>query len=210
MVFKLAETEAKSLGQEFVGTEHLLLALVAESDCVAARMLKKFSIAHAEVIRKVIQSSPQPQSVTAGDLQTFQAKDIGDLAYSALKILDLPEDSFIRLSGLANKSFSDLCNEIFRLLVVHGSLIHAIYHERLKLLLSKLISSAPNTDRIEKCIRALVAILGAEKAAQMADIAFAKVRPGSGEYQRWGTALQLITGKPVQVSVNFVSQWPPP
>jgi ATP-dependent Clp protease ATP-binding subunit ClpC len=43
-VLEMAVHEGKDLGQNFVGTEHILLALIAESDCVAMRTLDKLNV----------------------------------------------------------------------------------------------------------------------------------------------------------------------
>ena len=43
-VLEMAIQEGKDLGQNFVGTEHLLLALIAESDGVAMRTLGKMGV----------------------------------------------------------------------------------------------------------------------------------------------------------------------
>ena len=40
----MAVHEGKDLGQNFVGTEHILLALIAESDGVAMRTLDKLNV----------------------------------------------------------------------------------------------------------------------------------------------------------------------
>jgi ATP-dependent Clp protease ATP-binding subunit ClpC len=53
----LAQGEALELGHPYVGTEHLLLALLREGDCVAARVLASFGVtaerARTEVLRRV-------------------------------------------------------------------------------------------------------------------------------------------------------------
>jgi ATP-dependent Clp protease ATP-binding subunit ClpC len=43
-VLEMAVHEGKDLGQNFVGTEHILLALIAESDGVAMRTLDKLNV----------------------------------------------------------------------------------------------------------------------------------------------------------------------
>jgi len=52
-VLEMAIYEARDLGQNFVGTEHLLLALIAESDGVALRTIEKLRIDSRE-LRNVI------------------------------------------------------------------------------------------------------------------------------------------------------------
>jgi ATP-dependent Clp protease ATP-binding subunit ClpA len=43
-VLEMAVHEGKDLGQNFVGTEHILLALIAGSDGVAMRTLDKLNV----------------------------------------------------------------------------------------------------------------------------------------------------------------------
>ncbi len=60
-VLQLAEEEACRLHHEYVGTEHLLLGLIAEDQGVGANVLKHFGISHSEVRREaaaIIQTGP--------------------------------------------------------------------------------------------------------------------------------------------------------
>ena len=52
-VLEMAVHESKDLGQNFVGTEHILLALIAESDGVAMRTLDKLNV-DIQKLRKLI------------------------------------------------------------------------------------------------------------------------------------------------------------
>ena len=54
----LAAKEAKALNHPYVGTEHILLGLLSETDCVAARVLKSLGV-DINVVRQVV-------TVTAG------------------------------------------------------------------------------------------------------------------------------------------------
>ena len=54
-VFELALREALSMGQNYIGTEHILLALVRENDGVAVRILNDFD-ADADKIRGAVQA----------------------------------------------------------------------------------------------------------------------------------------------------------
>ena len=54
-IFKIAQTIAMQLGHNFLGTEHLLLALLSSSDCFATRLLTSyFKINVSELKNKVI------------------------------------------------------------------------------------------------------------------------------------------------------------
>ena len=53
-VLELALQEGKDLGQNFVGTEHLLLALVAETDGIAIRTIRKLKVDMYELRSKIL------------------------------------------------------------------------------------------------------------------------------------------------------------
>lgn len=54
-IFKIAQTIAMQLGHNFLGTEHLLLALVSSSDCFAMRLLTSyFKVNISELKNKVV------------------------------------------------------------------------------------------------------------------------------------------------------------
>lgn len=50
-VIKLAETEANKLGHKLVGTEHILVAISAIEDCVAAKIMQKCGLSH-DILRQ--------------------------------------------------------------------------------------------------------------------------------------------------------------
>lgn len=68
-VLELAVDEARRMGHHYIGTEHLLLGLVRQSEGVAIEVLKRLGVSPEEVrrqTRRVLQESPmQPQ--TAGE-----------------------------------------------------------------------------------------------------------------------------------------------
>ena len=53
-VLELALQEGKDLGQNFVGTEHLLLALIAEKDGIAIRTIRKLKVDMYELRSKIL------------------------------------------------------------------------------------------------------------------------------------------------------------
>lgn len=65
-VLELAVDEARRMGHHYIGTEHLLLGLVRQSEGVAIDVLKRLGVSPEEVrrtTRRVLQESPmQPQS----------------------------------------------------------------------------------------------------------------------------------------------------
>ncbi len=44
---------AESTGQNFIGTEHILMAILAETDCIACKLLQKIGINCAELFKKI-------------------------------------------------------------------------------------------------------------------------------------------------------------
>jgi prophage maintenance system killer protein len=63
-VLELAQREAKGLGHNHVGTEHLLLGLVREGEGVAAQVLARLGADRARVVQQILQtlSHPPPQT----------------------------------------------------------------------------------------------------------------------------------------------------
>merc|ERR1712174_107451 len=53
-VLEMAVHEGKDLGQNFVGTEHILLALISEEDGVAIRTIEKLGVDIAQLRSKTL------------------------------------------------------------------------------------------------------------------------------------------------------------
>ena len=70
-VLALAQKHAKSLNHAYVGTEHILLGLLAEGDGVAGRVLKKFNL-NLEHLRKEILIEINPNFSPGDDEQKGQ------------------------------------------------------------------------------------------------------------------------------------------
>ncbi len=89
-VMALAEQEARRLKHEYVGTEHILLALAGQKDGVGGKVLDKLGIQkemlEAELAKLV---RPGPKPITKGNLpQTARAKKALELAEQEAKTLD--------------------------------------------------------------------------------------------------------------------------
>jgi ATP-dependent Clp protease ATP-binding subunit ClpC len=63
-VLKLALREALALGQNYIGTEHVLLGVVRENEGVAARILEEQTLTPEQVRTKVIQKLSGPERAT--------------------------------------------------------------------------------------------------------------------------------------------------
>ena len=72
-----AAQEADALGQQHIGTEHLMLGLMRTQDCFAARILRERG-AEIEVIRRELAIVPQP--IARESRRSRLLKDIAQLA----------------------------------------------------------------------------------------------------------------------------------
>ena len=82
-VMTLAQEEARSLGKMYVGTEHLLLALIKEGDGIAAQALQKLDVTYEETIATVREISTETgEPVPGGHIPfTPRAKRVLEDAY---------------------------------------------------------------------------------------------------------------------------------
>ena len=82
-VMSLAQDEARSLGQMYVGTEHLLLALIKEGEGVAAQALAKLDVTYDETLATVKElTTSESEPVPGGHIPfTPRAKRVLEDAY---------------------------------------------------------------------------------------------------------------------------------
>ena len=82
-VMSLAQEEARALGQMYVGTEHLLLALIKEGGGIAAQALEKLDVTYdeaVEIIKQITERASEP--VPGGHIPfTPRAKRVLEGAY---------------------------------------------------------------------------------------------------------------------------------
>jgi hypothetical protein len=84
-----AREEAARLGENYVGTEHLLLGLVREDDCVAARILTHLGISLKRIRADVERLVQRGQGNLGQGMQlTPRAKRVIDLAYEEARQLN--------------------------------------------------------------------------------------------------------------------------
>src|SRR5439155_3418759 len=84
-VMQLANEEAQRLNQEYIGTEHILLALIKDGSGVAANVLKNLDIAHPKIRGEIEKGAkvvePDPDTITLAKLsQTPKAKRVIEYA----------------------------------------------------------------------------------------------------------------------------------
>jgi ATP-dependent Clp protease ATP-binding subunit ClpC len=87
-VIMIAQEEAKRLGQEFVGTEHLLLGIISESSNTAVKSLSALGV-HPEEIRDFIErSAPKKEGLFSGGVSfTPRAKRVIGFAWDEARKL---------------------------------------------------------------------------------------------------------------------------
>lgn len=84
-----AQEEAAKFGESYVSTEHLLLGLVREQDCVAARILDRMGISLTKVRSEVERQVSRGDSRQGQEMQlTPRAKRVIDLAYDEARNLN--------------------------------------------------------------------------------------------------------------------------
>jgi ATP-dependent Clp protease ATP-binding subunit ClpC len=88
-VVVLAQEEARMLGHDYVGTEHLLLGLVHEGNGVAAKALESLGIRLDNVRQRVEEGVGRGQQAMSGHIPfTTQAKDVLRLSLEESKGLE--------------------------------------------------------------------------------------------------------------------------
>ena len=92
-IFELATREAQSMNYNFVGSEHLLLALLREGEGRAARVLKNLNVTPEEVRRAVIRNLDSDFLPDNGEPDNFGPAPDGEPGESA------PSDSFNALAA---------------------------------------------------------------------------------------------------------------
>src|SRR5437867_8393903 len=84
-----AQEEAARLGENYVGTEHLLLGLVRENDSVAARILERLDVPLGRIRSDIERQVTHGHGNLGQDMQlTPRAKRVIDLAYEEARQLD--------------------------------------------------------------------------------------------------------------------------
>jgi hypothetical protein len=80
-VVVLAQEEARALKHNYIGTEHILLGLLAEKDGLAARVLESLDITVERVREQVVRIVGSAEEVTSGQIPfTPRAKKVLELA----------------------------------------------------------------------------------------------------------------------------------
>jgi ATP-dependent Clp protease ATP-binding subunit ClpA len=81
-VLVLAQDEARAMEHNFLGTEHILLGLVAEGEGVGAKALTELGVAHDDLRNRIVQVVPQGDPGTASGAPPFtpRSKQVLELA----------------------------------------------------------------------------------------------------------------------------------
>src|SRR5690348_15244617 len=81
-VVVLAQEEARTLNHNYIGTEHLLLGLIGESDGLAARALRQLEVSLDVVRSQVEEIIGRGQAAPAGHIPfTPRAKKVLELSF---------------------------------------------------------------------------------------------------------------------------------
>lgn len=89
-VLTYAQEEAQGLRHNYIGTEHLLLALLRQEDGVAARVLNNLGVQHEPVLDRVAAIvKPGSRSVAGAVGLTFRAKKVIELAVDEARRMDV-------------------------------------------------------------------------------------------------------------------------
>src|SRR5215210_381840 len=84
-----AQEEAERLGENYVGTEHLLLGLIRENDSVAARVLERLGVPLGRIRADIERQVTRGHGTLGKDKQlTPRAKRVIDLAYEEARQLN--------------------------------------------------------------------------------------------------------------------------
>src|SRR5687767_1327736 len=89
-VLMTAREEAVRLHHEYVGTEHILLAIAREGDGVASAVLENFEVPREEIsarVEDIIQAGPPTRSVGPDLPYTSRAKKVLELTMSEARQL---------------------------------------------------------------------------------------------------------------------------
>ena len=87
-VVVLAQDEARALGHDYIGTEHILLGLMREEEGLAARVLESLDITVEEARAQVVRVVGQGESAPTGQIPfTVRAKEV--LEHSLREALSL-------------------------------------------------------------------------------------------------------------------------
>jgi ATP-dependent Clp protease ATP-binding subunit ClpC len=80
-VVVLAQEEARTIGRDYIGTEHLLLGLLREQHGVAARALASLGVRLEDARAEVVRVAGSGETTTLGQIPfTRRAKQVLELA----------------------------------------------------------------------------------------------------------------------------------
>ena len=102
-VFELAIDEARHLGHSHVGTEHLLLGIVRESESIGAKVLGSLGVELERVRQQVIATLGQPHATPQPAASTARLQETGMGPFErftdrAKRVLALAQDEAIRFN----------------------------------------------------------------------------------------------------------------
>ena len=87
-IFEQAFAEARQLSNNFIGTEHILLAIAKLPDTLAARMLTDQGVDLKQLRTEILKSLGEKEAVAAGEKRRFNPFGLGDRSGSRPKLAE--------------------------------------------------------------------------------------------------------------------------
>jgi hypothetical protein len=203
--------QAEKYSHKYIGTEDILLAIMAEQESKAFKVLQGFGLTYEIVSQGTIEEltgvKPETQPSTQKDLSTMNGADAGKLINDSLLVLSM---DFNNLPGRLREKTKELKLEALRILDEYKWFVRDLNHLHL---LRELESKSPpiwfdpelSSDTLSLVI-AILRCLGGNAKTEL-ESAFEKTAHGSVEERRVGMVLQLVNNAPFvikQVHINFL------
>lgn len=145
-VLTLAMEQAQELGHSYIGSEHLLLGMLAERECTAARLLTRHGVTHAGVLERLA-----PHISASGGRTALGSADLTPRARRIIEASSrLGERSGQALIGTEHLLYSLLCEDdclAVRLIEQSGIPLHELQSDALNLIRSPSRRSAEGSKK---------------------------------------------------------------
>jgi Clp amino terminal domain, pathogenicity island component len=133
----LANDEARSLGHDYVGTEHILLALVRDPSGIASKTLGTLGITPQSVraeVERLVNRGPNPTSTSALPLTPRAMRAIDDATLEAAVVNEKCAGPEHLLLGLLSEGEGVACQVLINLGVTPDNLRKEVFRVRLALM----------------------------------------------------------------------------
>ncbi len=210
-VLALSAKEAKEYSHQYIGTEDILLAIMAEQESIAFKVLKDFGLTYESILQCTVEEltgvKPETQPSTQKDPSTMNEADTRKLIEDSFSVLNM---DFNNLPERLRKRTKELKLEALRILDEHRWFDRNLNHLHL---LRELASESPpiwfDPELSSDTLSLVIAIfrgLGGNTIAELEN-AFGKTAPNSAPERRVGMVLQSVNHSPYlvkQIKINFL------